>query len=91
MAEYYAKNYPEIYFATMHPGWADTPGVQTSMPSFWEKMQDKLRTQQQGADTLVWMCCYKDLEQQENGAFFQDRQAVSKHLTLACTGYNVQE
>lgn len=64
MAEYYAKLHPEIYFASMHPGWADTPGVQTSMPSFWEKMQDKLRTAQQGADTLLWMCCYKDLEKQ---------------------------
>ena len=86
MAEYYAKNYPEIYFATMHPGWADTPGVQTSMPSFWEKMQDKLRTVQQGADTLTWMCCYKDLEKYESGSFFQDRMPVSKHLPLAWTG-----
>jgi len=38
MAEHYAKTYPEIYFASMHPGWSDTPGVQTSMPSFREKM-----------------------------------------------------
>jgi len=44
MAESYAKTYPNVYFATMHPGWADTPGVQNSMPSFWEKMHDKLRT-----------------------------------------------
>jgi len=35
MTDYYTKNHPGIYFASMHPGWSDTPGVQTSMPSFW--------------------------------------------------------
>ena len=41
------------------------------MPSFREKMINKLRTPEQGADTLVWMCCFKDLEKNDNGAFFQ--------------------
>ena len=27
MAEHYARTYPSIYTATMHPGWADTPGL----------------------------------------------------------------
>ncbi len=26
MAENYAKHNKGIYFATMHPGWSDTPG-----------------------------------------------------------------
>ncbi len=26
MCEYWARQYPNIYFATMHPGWSDTPG-----------------------------------------------------------------
>ncbi|CAF0853642.1 unnamed protein product [Brachionus calyciflorus] len=90
MSEYLARKYPNIYFATMHPGWSDTPAVQTSMPSFREKMEKKLRTPEQGADTLVWMCCYKDLEKNENGSFFQDRTAVAKHLPLAWTK-NTQE
>lgn len=34
-------------------------------------MINKLRTPEQGADTLVWMCCFKDLEKNDNGAFFQ--------------------
>ena len=71
LSEIYARNNPTVYFATMHPGWSDTPAVQTSMPSFREKMLDKLRTPEQGADTLVWMCCNPNLEQFENGAFFQ--------------------
>ena len=73
MAEYYARNNPKIYFATMHPGWSDTPAVQTSMPSFREKMINKLRTPEQGADTLVWMCCFENLEKFPNGSFFQGK------------------
>jgi hypothetical protein len=34
-------------------------------------MENKLRTPEEGADTLVWMCCYQDLEKMERGAFFQ--------------------
>lgn len=86
MTEYLAKQNPNIYFASMHPGWSDTPAVQTSMPSFREKMINKLRTPEEGADTLVWTCCYENIETDENtpsGSFFQDRVAVSKHLPLA--------
>ncbi len=71
MAEYLARTNPNIYFATMHPGWSDTPAVQTSMPSFREKMINKLRTPEQGADTLVWMCCFDNIEKFPNGSFFQ--------------------
>ena len=71
MTDYWARNNPKIFFATMHPGWSDTPAVQTSMPSFREKMINKLRTPEQGADTLVWMCCFESLEKFPNGSFFQ--------------------
>lgn len=27
MTEQYAKQYPNIHFSSMHPGWADTPGM----------------------------------------------------------------
>ena len=26
MAEYWARQKPSVYFASMHPGWSDTPG-----------------------------------------------------------------
>lgn len=91
MAEYYARNNQKIYFATMHPGWADTPAVQTSMPSFREKMINRLRTPEQGADTLVWMCCFENLEKFPNGSFFQDRVPVSKHLPLACSHNSLED
>ena len=54
MTEEWTKNYPGIHFSVMHPGWADTPAVRSSMPDFHAKMSDKLRTVEQGADTVVW-------------------------------------
>ena len=39
----------------MHPGWADTPGVATSLPRFYRVTKPLLRTPAQGADTIVWL------------------------------------
>jgi len=39
----------------MHPGWADTPGVQDSLPGFHKLTRLLLRTPEQGADTIVWL------------------------------------
>ena len=40
---------------SMHPGWADTPGVQTSLPRFRKLMRPLLRDADQAADTVVWL------------------------------------
>jgi hypothetical protein len=40
---------------------SQTPAVRSSMPDFYEKMKDRLRTAEQGADTASWlvnMNCY---------------------------------
>ena len=55
VTEEWAKLYPDIHFSTTHPGWADTPAVRSSMPDFYEKMKDKLRTSEQGADCITWL------------------------------------
>ena len=39
----------------MHPGWADTPGVQESLPGFRRVMHPLLRSAEQGADTMAWL------------------------------------
>lgn len=39
----------------MHPGWSDTPGVARSLPGFKKLLQPVLRTEEQGADTIVWL------------------------------------
>ncbi|MGA7988911.1 MAG: SDR family NAD(P)-dependent oxidoreductase [Candidatus Dormiibacterota bacterium] len=44
-----------ITIAAMHPGWADTPGVRTSLPTFGRVVGPLLRTPSEGADTIVWL------------------------------------
>ena len=44
-----------IHFHAMHPGWADTPGVQASLPRFRQFMRPLLRSAEQGADTTAWL------------------------------------
>lgn len=83
--EEWAKIHPEIHFSSMHPGWADTPAVQTSMPGFYDSMKNRLRSPEQGADTLVWLCLADAALLQKSGQFFQDRKPVSTHLPLAWT------
>ncbi|KAH0621929.1 hypothetical protein JD844_023680 [Phrynosoma platyrhinos] len=85
MTEQWAKAHPSIHFSSMHPGWADTPAVRSSMPDFYEKMKNKLRTEAQGADTVVWLAISPAVKKQASGQFFQDRQPVPIHLPLAWT------
>ncbi|CAF1347306.1 unnamed protein product [Adineta steineri] len=92
MMERFAQRYSSIFFASWHPGWVDTPALRSAMPSFYTKMQTRLRTPEQGADTLVWLCCLKDVANRYiNGEFFQDRTVVSKHLPLAWTKSSNEE
>jgi NAD(P)-dependent dehydrogenase (short-subunit alcohol dehydrogenase family) len=55
----------------MHPGWADTPGVETSLPRFHGLMRGLLRTPRAGADTLIWLATSK--EELESGKLYFDR------------------
>lgn len=91
MSEQYAVKYPNIHFSVMHPGWADTPAVRSSMPDFYEKMKNRLRTAEQGADTAVWLAISDAALKQPSGLFFQDRQPVATHLPLAWTHSTKEE
>lgn len=46
---------PEVVMHAMHPGWVDTPGVDSALPGFGKIMGPTLRTAAQGADTMVWL------------------------------------
>lgn len=61
-----------ITFHAMHPGWADTPGVRTSLPGFRRVMRPLLRSPQQGADTMAWLAGAAEALE-SNGAFWLDR------------------
>ncbi len=47
---------PDIAVHAMHPGWAATPGVSDALPGFDKIMQPLLRTPDEGADTILWLC-----------------------------------
>lgn len=56
----------------MHPGWADTPGVEAALPGFRKVMGPLLRTPEDGADTAVWLATQPD-QALSPGAFYLDR------------------
>jgi NAD(P)-dependent dehydrogenase (short-subunit alcohol dehydrogenase family) len=63
----------------MHPGWADTPSVESSLPRFHRIMRNILRTPAEGADTVVWLAaCPRAREW--TGRFFLDREERRTHL-----------
>jgi NAD(P)-dependent dehydrogenase (short-subunit alcohol dehydrogenase family) len=63
----------------MHPGWVDTPGVQTSLPTFHRLSRKSLRTPEQGADTIIWLAAAKSVAG-VSGRFWFDRQERTTHL-----------
>jgi dehydrogenase/reductase SDR family protein 12 len=56
----------------MHPGWADTPGVRTSLPRFRRLMRPLLRDPDQAADTIVWLTGARE-PGARSGGFWHDR------------------
>lgn len=56
----------------MHPGWADTPGVEAALPGFRKVMGPLLRDPEVGADTAVWLTAAHDRDL-EPGGFYLDR------------------
>lgn len=68
----WARRFPEVFFAAMHPGWADTPGVASSLPTFKKITGPFLRTPEQGADTIVWLAA-APLAPSLSGRFWLDR------------------
>ena len=63
---------------TMHPGWADTPGLRTALPGFSRIVGPLLRTPEEGADTIAWLAAAPEASAR-SGLFFLDRRARAKH------------
>lgn len=63
-----------VTVSSMHPGWADTPGVETSLPLFHRLTKWMLRTPEEGADTAVWLALKDGLP---SGRLWFDREEVS--------------
>jgi NAD(P)-dependent dehydrogenase (short-subunit alcohol dehydrogenase family) len=65
-----------VAFHAMHPGWAATPGIRSSLPRFASLMGPVLRTPAQGAGTIVWLAEVPSAEV-PSGRFWHDRRARS--------------
>ena len=67
-----------IVVHSMHPGWADTPGVSGSLPRFYRLTKPLLRTPEEGADTIVWLCASPEAGR-SSGLFWHDRRPRPTH------------
>lgn len=68
-----------IVVHSMHPGWADTPGVARSLPGFRTVARPLLRSSEQGADTAVWLVA-ADEPGRCTGMFWHDRAPRPTHF-----------
>ena len=68
-----------IVVNAMHPGWADTPGVKSALPTFRRVTQKILRNEQEGADTIIWLARATEADK-VTGKLFLDREIRSPYL-----------
>lgn len=68
-----------IVVNAMHPGWADTPGVQDALPLFRKVTKSVLRSSSEGADTIVWLAVASEAAA-KSGQLFLDREVRPAHL-----------
>lgn len=68
----------DIVVHAMHPGWADTPGVERSLPGFRRVMGPLLRDPRGGADTAAWLVAATEAAH-DAGGFWHDRRRRRTH------------
>lgn len=80
LTELWAEQLEErgVVVHAMHPGWADTPGVSESLPRFYKVTKPLLRTPEEGADTIVWLCASEEAGRR-TGLFWHDRRPRPTH------------
>lgn len=66
----------------MHPGWADTPGLEASLPGFRKFVKPLLRDAGEGADTITWLAAAPSMTW-KSGGFYLDRRP---HVTNLIPG-----
>ena len=76
--EIWAQKQTATEFVAMHPGWADTPGVQESIPGFRRVTAPILRSAGEGADTIAWLEAVQPLPG-KSGSFWSDREIRPTH------------
>ncbi len=67
-----------VRFHALHPGWADTPGVEEALPGFAKVLGPLLRSPAEGVDTLLWLATDPEALR-HNGRFWHDRRPRAIH------------
>jgi dehydrogenase/reductase SDR family member 12 len=63
-----------VAFQVMHPGWARTPGLATSLPGFSRLAAPVLRSPEVAVDTITYLCLTpRSSPELHGGAFWHDR------------------
>lgn len=75
-----ARGHAYVGYYSMHPGWVETNGVKNALPKFYDSLKGKLRTPEEGADTILYLLS-ADAKELTPGAFYFDRKPVAKHIT----------
>lgn len=81
LTEEWAENWRDegVTVNAMHPGWADTPGVESALPAFHRATARLLRSPEEGADTIVWLAAATEAGQ-VSGKFWLDREQHPSHI-----------
>lgn len=82
MTEHWAERWRDdnVVVNAMHPGWADTPGVQGALPTFRSITRLILRSPEEGADTIIWLARASEADQ-VSGKLFLDREPRTTYLS----------
>jgi NAD(P)-dependent dehydrogenase (short-subunit alcohol dehydrogenase family) len=80
LAEHWARAFAVdgIRVNSMHPGWVDTDGVRDALPTFRRFTRPLLRSEDQGADSIVWLMASHEGES-HTGEFIHDRKPRETH------------
>ena len=88
LTETWAKELQDskITVNSVHPGWVDTPLLRSAGPmsGFYKLMKKSLRTEAQGADTIVWLAA-SEKAGESTGKYFFDRKARWTNMLFANT------
>jgi dehydrogenase/reductase SDR family member 12 len=82
LARRWAPQHIRVY--SMHPGWAETPGVAAALPGFRMLTSPILRTPEEAADTALWLAATQPAP--PTGRFWHDRRPRPEHY-LPLTRY----
>ena len=89
LAHRFAERLPGRAVHAMHPGWVATASLHDSLPRFERLIKPILRTPEQGADTLLWLCT-SPAAGTTSGLFWLDRRP-RRQAMLRSAGRQAEE